>query len=223
MSPGLYLEIPNSNNPNIFQVFSVTNGTTAQLVYVNCPINVNAGAAITAGTLAVPCGPQGLPVPTPISIANGGTGSTTKAAAQTALGLGQSALTSFANNLAQAVSFSGAFAQAGSIGFAITTPGVYLVFGFIRFSYAGVTVNSTLNFRIFDTTASAATATDKAATENVTTLTTPDVEYTIPMAVYTVTSTAALQLQANITAASLGAGALNIQSGGIVAIPLRLT
>lgn len=66
MVAGMYLLITNSNNPNIFQVFSVTNATTAVLVYPTFQINSNSGASVISGTLVVPTGPQG-PAGTPAS------------------------------------------------------------------------------------------------------------------------------------------------------------
>lgn len=222
MAAGEYLYIPIvPNTPNFFQISSVSNdGVSVTLTYPNISINSNTGGTIIATAPVTPAGP---PFTGTLPIANGGTGASTKATAQAALGLGQSSSTSFQNALAQAISFSGAFAQAGTVGVTLSQAGIYLVSGFVRFSFAGVTVNSALNFRLYDTTGGFAVANDTAPL-NITTQTLPQIQYGLGPTIYSVGGGGAvIQPQANISAGSLGAGTLDVQAACVSATPLALT
>ena len=183
---------------------------------------VDQGVTISSGALVAPIG--FLPA-TPITIGQGGTGATTKATAQTALGLGQDSLvSSAATGLAQTILAAG-FAQVGAIDIQLPALGVWEIRGFIAIDMSGVTFasNRTISCRVQNITQATTVATGVLHTQTPTTTSYPTHFLHVPIVKYTAgAANDHLQLQVRIDFVN-SAGTLTVDAGTLEAVPLRLT
>lgn len=206
-----YFTVLNTDNP----LFPVVTNTG----YIG---NVISGTPISPSQKVSPGGVAG-PLANPLTIALGGTNSTTKAAAQSNLGLGQNAVISTVTGLTQAITAS--YAQVGACAVSLTTPGVYLITGFVRVLYNGVTFASSrvISAKTRDTTSGVDISVTNIDTGVLTTTSEPDADYQIPFTVYTVvTNPTAVQILITINTIN-SAGNLQVTTASLTAILLRAT
>lgn len=188
--------------------------TVKNLRTVDQSVTVSSGAVFAA---------IGLMPATPLLISQGGTSSTTKSAAQLALGLGQSAVVSSGAALAQVA--TNAFVQVGAIDCQLTSAGVWELRGFISIDFLGVTfaASRTISAKIRNITQGTDLATGVLHTQALTTLNLPTHYLQIPPVVYSgVVANDHLQILAQIDTVN-SAGTLTFDAGSLEAIPLRLT
>jgi hypothetical protein len=188
--------------------------TVKNLRAVDESVTVSSGALVAA---------SGLLPAIPITVAQGGTGATTKAAAQTALGLGQDSVISSGAALAQAI--TAAFVQVGAVDIQLTAAGVYELRGFVGIDFNGVTfaASRTITCKIRNVTQGTDLASGVMHTQTVTTLSFPTHFLAIPPVKYTgAVANDHLQLLVMIDVIN-SAGTLSVDSGSLEAVPLRLT
>jgi hypothetical protein len=223
MAAGQYVAIPGllAGAVGIFQVVSSTS-VTATLVYPTFTTNTHTGDVILSGAKVSPAGKEGGIV-VPVSIANGGTNATTKASAQTNLGVGQNAIISTASGLTQAITASAV--QVGAIDIQITATGEYLYLAHVSVDWIGVTFASSrvVTIIIRNITQGITLATALRDTQVLTTATFPTIDYHLP---FVIDATAAvndhIQLQISVAVIN-SAGTFEVTAGSLCAVPLRLT
>lgn len=181
---------------------------------------VDQGVTVSSGAVVAPIG--FLPT-TPITIAQGGTGSATKAAAQTALGLGQDSVISSGAALAQAI--TAANVQVGAIDVQLPAAGVWELRAFVMIDMLGVTfaVNRTITCKIRNITQGVDICNGVLHTQAPTTTSYPT--HALPLPPFKYTGAVAndhLQMFILIDVIN-SAGTLTVDAGSLEAIPLRLT
>lgn len=113
--------------PGTFVVTGVPTPTTVILLFKHYSTDVAFGQPISAGAVISASGPLAT---TPIGVADGGTGGTTRGTAQVGLGLGQAAIVSTSSGLTQAINTVAT--QVGTIDIQVTAAGLWLWRGSIR-------------------------------------------------------------------------------------------
>jgi hypothetical protein len=221
MVPGQYIAVPGllAGAVAVLQVVSKPSGVSVICVYPAFVTNTHAGDVITAGTGVSPGG-SGVALTLPVSVANGGMGAATKAAAQTALGLGQDAVSSPGSSLAQTLTTG--FLQVGTVACVIPAQGTWLLQALLTVDYAGVTaVAQTVTITIRNATQAVNLLTYTRLIGNITTQTYPWMDWLTPFV-----STSGINVNDSIQifvqlSAGLGAGTVKVQSATLIAIPLR--
>jgi hypothetical protein len=221
MAIGQNLFISDGTNIGNFQVVSFPNNASVVLEFLDYTGDTAPGATVSAGAMVSPSGLQGPAESN--TFANGKTTGTTKATAQTNLGLGQNAITSNSSALAQVI--TNAFVEVGTCDVAVSTPGLYLILAKAIVTMAGVTfaASRTITLRVRNITQGTTIATADFPTQILTTQNEPALELAVPF----ITDAAAVandhyQLQITIDTAN-SAGTLAVQVGSLVAVPLRFT
>lgn len=206
----------------IFAITSKAGTTVASLQYLNYQGNTNAGVAIGIGAQCSPSGTQPQAIADPLTIAHGGTGAATKAAAQIALGLGQNATQIQISGLTQAIT-NAPTTVAGAV---VTVPatGLYLVLGRVTVNYNGVTFASSRNLtmRVQNTTDTATVASATKITQTPTTTSYPSLDYFTPLLTATLTAAKVLELQVGFDTIE-SAGTAQVSTADLIIIPLALS
>ena len=219
MSIGEPIFISDGTNQGNFKVVSFPSATAVVLQWLNYPGDATTGTTIAANATVTPTGLQGPALAN--TFANGLTTGTTKATAQTNLGLGQDALISTGTGLTQAITATSG--QVGAIAVTIPALGSWLYMAFVQVNFAGVTFSTGrfITAKIRNTTsntdlASAVMATQVQATQNLQTTT-----IVVPFLLDTSAAVSdVLQLWIGIDTIN-SAGTLSVIGGSLVAIPLR--
>lgn len=162
--------------PTTLKITAIPSTTSVTGLWQNFPGDVAAGATISSGAVVTPSGRVQV---VPLTIALGGTGAATKAAAQTALGLGQDPVTSSSTGLAQAI--TAANLQAGTVDVTIPAAGEWLIEGGITVEYTGVTfaASRSITFKVRNITQGVDIVSKTVKTGAQTTLTFPDADYVV--------------------------------------------
>lgn len=205
-----------------YVVTAIPDSTHLTITYENYGTNVNTGNTVNSGSGVSPSGFQ-PGITNPLPIANGGTNATTKAAAQTSLGLGQNALVSTVSGLTQAV--TAGYLQVGACAVTVTAAGSYLFSGFVTVDWAGVTFasNRIVSVKLRNTTQGVDLATGTWNTQTPTTTGYPSSDLHVPFVLY---AGAAVNdvIQILITVNTINsAGTFQSIGASITGIPLRLT
>jgi hypothetical protein len=212
--PGVALANPGPLAMVITAIPSPNNITVKNLRVVDQGVSVSSGAVVTV---------SGFLPTTPLTIAQGGTSSTTKAAAQTALGLGQDSVISSGAALAQAI--TAVNAQVGAIDVQLSAAGVWELRGHVMIDMLGVTfaANRTITCKIRNITQGTDLGSGVLHTQSPTTTGYPSHALIIPPIKYTLgVANDHLQLFIIIDVIN-GAGTLTVDAGSLEAIPIRLT
>jgi hypothetical protein len=220
MGAGQYLAIPGLvlGQVGIFQVQSFPSASTVRVVYPAFSSNTHAGDVIPSGYAVVASGRE---ISTPVSIVNGGTGSATKALAQTALGLGQDSVNANTSGLTQAITAS--FVQVGAMAAAIPAAGSYQLRCSVTLDFLGVTFAAvqTISIKLRNATQGVDLGTTTFTVRPITTINYPNFQYAINPILYAA-GVAADSIQALITVSVINsAGTLQVTAGNIEMIPLR--
>lgn len=219
MAIGEPIFISDGTNQGNFKVVSFPSATAVVLQWLNYPGDATTGTTILANATVTPTGLEGPSLAN--TFANGLTTGTTKASAQTNLGLGQDALISTGAGLTQAITASAV--QVGAIAVTIPALGSWLYKAFVQVDFLGVTFASsrTITAKIRNTTtnsdlASAVMHTQVQTTQNIQTTT-----IEIPFLLDTSAAVSdILQLWISIDVIN-SAGTLSVIGGSLCAIPLR--
>lgn len=219
MAIGEPIFISDGTNQGNFKVVSFPSATAVVLQWLNYPGDATTGTTILANATVTPTGLEGPSLAN--TFANGLTTGTTKASAQTNLGLGQDALISTGAGLTQAITASAV--QVGAIAVTIPALGSWLYKAFVQVDFLGVTFSSsrTITAKIRNTTtnsdlASAVMHTQVQTTQNIQTTT-----IEIPFLLDTSAAVSdILQLWISIDVIN-SAGTLSVIGGSLCAIPLR--
>lgn len=218
MAVGQILIVSDGTNIGNFQVVSFPSVAGVVLKWLNYTGDSVTTTVIASGATVSPAGLAGVAANT---FANGGTTGTTKATAQTNLGLGQDAVISSGAALAQAVTAS--FVQVGSVAVVIPALGSWLYMANVSVDFAGTTFASsrTITAKLRNTTQGVDLAQTVLKTEVQTTQNLPTAVMEIP---FKLDATAAvsdvLQIWISIDVIN-SAGTLSCAAGNICAIPLR--
>lgn len=219
MAVGQIVIVSDGTNLGNFQVVSFPSVNGVVLKWLNYPGDSVTTTVIASGATVSPAGLQGA---TPANtFANGNTTGTTKATAQTNLGLGQDALVSAGAALAQAITAS--VVQVGSVAVTIPALGSYLLMANVGIDMNGCTFGSsrTITAKIRNVTQGVDIASAVMHTEVTSTLGYPTIALEIPFALYASAAVSdILQLMITIDVIN-SAGTLSVTSGNLVAIPLR--
>jgi len=206
-----------------FSVNSVTGSPPTQMTitYLNYQGNSAAGNTISAGAQISPSGTQPT-ITSPLPIGSGGTNATTKAAAQTSLGLGQNATFANVSGLSQVISNSATLIAGATV--TVPATGLYLILAKATVEYRGVTFASseTLTLTVVDTTSSTTLATQVATTGAPTTTDYPTFQYETPFTTATLTAADVLQVKI-VIAVTPSVGTANAISASLMIVPLALT
>lgn len=207
--------------PANFRVVSIPGPSSVELEFLGLSGDVSPGATINSGDMVTPTGEVGPAISTPVAIADGGTGAATKAAAQAALGLGQTIVKQDSDALAYDVTNSYA-----SIGISIvcTAAGLWLIHARVTVVFTGVTFASsrTISFRVRNTTTGTTLAETTRATGVHTTATFPAIDYVLDVEAATIALNDTIQIQAQIDVVE-SAGSTVISSGSLAIVPLALS
>jgi len=206
-------------NPGPLAVVISAIGTPNSITVKNLR-TVDQGVTVSSGAVVSVSG--FLPA-TPITIGQGGTNATTKAAAQTNLGLGQDPVVSSGAALAQVI--TAAFVQVGAIDVQLPAAGVWELRAFIAIDMLGVTfaANRTISAKIRNVTQGTDLGTGVLHTQAPTTTGYPTHFLIVPPIKYTLgAANDHLQLLVTIDVIN-SAGTLSVDAGSLEAIPIRLT
>jgi len=209
-----------------FEVISLTGTTIVGLRAIDAdgdtalPYTIESGGKLTA---------TGVPgsIPTPVTIANGGTNSATATLARAALGVGGAALSVYAAGTAYQLTATPALLNFGTTdpSLVINAPGVWLILARARIDYTAATFaavrTGTLKLRRTNNTAAdIGNSSAQYLTEIVTTLTyTLDVIDLAPIIYTTTNSDDIIQLWGDISVLP-SAGSLDAVEASIVAVKL---
>lgn len=202
-----------------FVVVSFPGATSVVLQWLNYPGDAATGTTINANATVTPTGQQGPTLAN--TFANGLTTGTTKATAQTNLGLGQDALVSTGSGLTQAITASST--QVGAIAVTIPALGSWLYSAFVQVDFAGVTFSSnrTITAKIRNTTTNTDLASAIMHTQVQTTQAIQTTTIQVPFLLDTSAAVSdVLELWIGIDVIN-SAGTLSVIGGSLVAIPLR--
>lgn len=205
-----------------FQVVSKADTSEVTATYLDYNGNTHAGDTIAVGAAVSPSGTQPS---TPISIANGGTGATTVAGAQVALGLGQPA-TEF-NDGALTFDIPGAaFALITGVTVAVPASGLYLVLARVTVRYTGVTfaASRVLTIRVQDTTdaTTISTATRATSAQTPSTHEFPSFDYVLPFVTASLTTGHTLETQIMLDTVE-SAGSSQVTAASLCIVPIVLS
>jgi hypothetical protein len=221
MVPGQYIDIPGlvAGQVAVMQVVSKPSTLSVILVYPAFVTNAHAGDVITAGTGVSPGG-SGVALVTPVSIANGGTGSSTKTTAQTALGLGQDGVAFNGDPLAYTI--TNALTSIPSVTVTAPRTGKYAVLARVTVDDQGVTfaANRNLTLKVKNNTTAADLGTTVRNTGTPTTAQFISVDYVLPFNFVTLTVGDVVVVQAGYNTVP-SAGTSVISSASLILIPLR--
>lgn len=186
---------------------------------------VDQGVTVSSGALVAPIG---FLAATPITIAQGGTGATTEAAAQTALGVGQDSLVSSGAGLAQGITAVSTQVGAIDVQFPathVTGGSVWEIRGFVSIDIVAVTFAAaprTITARIRNITQGTNLSDGIFHTQNTAAVTFPTMFLNIPPIKYTAAANSDhLQIFIFLDVAITG-GTLTVDAGSLEAVPLRL-
>lgn len=202
--------------PGTFKITAIPSATAITLLWLQGANDVAAGTAISSGAVVSPAGYPALP----LTIANGGTGATTKAAAQAALGLGQNAVTSNGAGLTQAI--TNGQVQIGAIDVQIPALGLWQLQGWVSIDQIGVTfvANRTVTFKIRNVTQAVDLATKTIHTQIAATLDAPTRDYYLQVADATAAANDHIQLLIGMDVVN-SAGTFQVIAANLEAVPLR--
>jgi hypothetical protein len=204
-----------------FTVVSIPTSTTITARFLEHTGDSAVGLVINSGADVVTAGTEGA-IADPLLIANGGTSSATKAAAQVALGLGQGITQS--SNDALAYDIINSYT---TIGLTVTVPtpgtGLYLVLAQIAVIYTGTTfaADRTLNIRVRNITQATTVSESTRHTNTPTTEGYPTFDYVLPFKAVTLTQGDVLNVQVYLNTVE-SAGSSQVASGSLAIIPLAL-
>lgn len=222
MVVGQYLAIPGllAGEVNVFQVVSKPNTTSVTVVYPAYVTNINAGDIIPSGYGVAPSG-SGVALTIPVSVANGGTGGTTKATARAGLGVGQTVQT--INSDAVALTLNNTQQALSGMTLTVGSTGLYLVLGRISVDDQGVTFASRiLTASVKNSTTAALLSTAVRKTGATTTLNFPSFEYVLPFNAVSLTTGDVITMQAGYDTGPT-AGTSVINSASLTLVPIALT
>jgi hypothetical protein len=155
----------------------------------------------------------------PVSIVNGGTGAITKAAAQTALGLGQDPIVSSNSGLTQVI--TNVEVQVGTVDVQIPALGTYLISGWITVDCDGVSfANRVITLRIRNVTQNVNLVTKTYHTQTLVTQDLPSADYYIQVSDATAAANDHIQLRWGCDTIN-SAGTYQIIAAELIATPLR--
>lgn len=215
--PGVALAFPGPLAVVVTAIPAPNSITVKNLRVVDQGVTVSSGAVVSvAGFFAA----------SPLAIANGGTASTTKAGAQTALGLGQDSLiSSAASGLAQVI-LAGGPAQVGAIDVQILSVGTYELRGQVAVDFAATTFTVAIrkiSAKIRNITQGTLLSTGIINCPVQGPLSFPTHHMQVPPVKYSAANANDhLQLSIEIDTVNT-AGVLSVDSGSLEAIPLKLT
>lgn len=219
---GQFLAIPGllAGEVNVFQVVSKPNGTSITVVYPAYVTNINAGDIIPLGYGVASSG-SGVALTIPVSVANGGTGGTTKATARAGLGVGQTVQT--INSDAVALTLNNTQQALSGMTLTVGSTGLYLVLGRISVDDQGVTFASRiLTASVKNNTTAALLSTAVRKTGATTTLNFPSFEYVLPFNAVSLTTGDVIIMQAGYDTGPT-AGTSVINSASLTLVPIALT
>lgn len=224
MAIGQYLFISDGTSEGIFKVTLFGGNLTAVTVtYINDPLNTQSGNTMGSDASVTASGFNGSAI-TPVGIAQGGTGGTTKATAQAALGLGQSATVSTVSGLTQAITATPA--QIGAIAAVCpaSSAGKYIIGGYFSVDWAGVTFSASrvITAKIRNVTQGADYTSVAIDTQILTAATFPTSHYEIPSSVQTLAAGDSIQILVSISVIN-SAGTLSTTNASVSITPLALT
>lgn len=208
-----------------YLVTSVPDSTHVVVTYQNYGTNTNAGNVVNSGA-GVAAGGLQTPATSPLPIANGGTNATTKAAAQTSLGLGQNAVVSTVGPLTQAI--TGSVTAVAGCAISITAAGEWLYSGFATVSWASTIVFAAprvVTLKVRNITQGVDLASNVYTTQAFTGVVFPSSDLHIPFKL-DATAIAADSIGLFISVTTAGGDTLTgftCIAGSLVGIPLRLT
>lgn len=202
--------------PGTFKITAIPSATAITLLWLQGANDVAAGTAISSGAVVSPAGYPALP----LTIPNGGTGAITKAAAQTALGLGQNAVTSNGAGLTQAI--TNGQVQIGAIDVQIPALGLWQLQGWVSIDWSGVTfvASRTLTFKIRNVTQAVDLATKTVHTQILTTQNLPTSDYYLQVADSSAAVNDHIQLLVGCDTVN-SAGTWQVIAANLEAVPLR--
>jgi hypothetical protein len=204
-----------------FSVNSLAGTTVAGLTYLDYVGNTAAGNTVNPGAQISPAGTQAT-FTDPLPLANGGTGGTTKATAQAALGLGQNATVATVSGLTQDLSATPTLVA----GCTVTAPaaGSYLILSTAEIEYVGATfaASNAITLAVVDTTSSTTETTTARQTGIMTAATLPSEDIISPFNVVTLAANDVLQLQISVATAA-SAGHAYVVSASLCLVPLALS
>lgn len=207
------------STPGYFSISAIPGPSSLTLTYLDISANSD-GVSIASGKVVSPSGPPET-VADPLPVANGGTGAITKAAAQTALGLGQTPTVANPTGLTQDLT-NGFVLIAGAT---VTAPaaGVYLVVAYATVDYNGVTfADRLLTLRARNTTTNVTLSTATKKTQTTTTFDFPSFDYLLPFKSVTLAASDVVELQIMVDTVE-SAGDAEVSEASIALIPLALT
>jgi hypothetical protein len=206
-------------NFGTFKVVSLPSTTSVQGQWLGYPADSVAGTLINSGATVSPGG--SLPT-LPLNIANGGTGVTTKAAAQVAFGLGQDITEISGAGIGYVLTNSPATIS----GITVTVPatGLYLILASASIDFVGVTfvASRTVTLTALDTTSSTTLADRQAITGAATTQDYPTFEYSTPFKTALLTAGDIIALQISINTVP-SAGTATVNEASLALVPLALS
>lgn len=221
MAIGQPIFISDGTNQGNFKVVSFPGATSVVLQWLNYPGDSTTGTTILANATVTPTGLQGPTLAN--TFANGLTTGTTKATAQTNLGLGQNAQISNGSGLTQAITATAV--QVGAIAVTIPALGTWLYSAFVDVDMLGVTfsANRTITCKIRNVTQNSDLVSVVLHTQQQTTQNIPTSSVQIPFLLDTTANIGdVLQVWINIDVIN-SAGTLSAIAGSLSAIPLRLS
>jgi len=210
-------------NAGFFSVNSLAGSppTAVGLTYLDYSVNTASGNTISAGATISPAGTQPT-IADPLAIADGGTGATTKAGAQVALGLGQDATVATVTGLTQDLT-TGATLIAGAT---VTAPaaGLYAILAVAEIEYVGATFAAAkaITLRVQNTTQSTTAITTDRTTGVMTTATLPSQDIQVPFVTVTLAAADILELQISV-ATIASAGHAYVVSANLCIVPIALS
>lgn len=204
-----------------FEVLTVPSSTTMTLEWLDYPGDSAGASTIASGGTVSPSGVQAT-FTDPLPVANGGTGSATKATAQVALGVGQNLTQDFDDSLAYDI--TSAYTTITGITAAAPAAGLYKIEACVTVSYTGVTFASSrlLSIRARNTTSSTTLADKTVPTGIHTTLTFPAIDYVLPVKSAVLAAADVVELQIQLDTVE-SAGSSVVTDAFLVLTPLALT
>lgn len=219
MAIGEPIYINDGTNQANFKVVSFPGPTSVLLQWLNYPGDAVTGTTIASNATVTPTGQQGPALAN--TFANGLTTGTTKATAQSGLGLGQDAVISSGAGLTQAI--TAVAGQVGAIAVTIPALGSWLYIATVSVDFLGVTfaANRTITAKIRNVTTNTDLASAVLHTEIQGTTNLPTAVIHIPFLLDTTAAVSdVLQLWIVIDVINT-AGTLSVIAGSLCAIPLR--